>query len=347
MFNFDWKRFCDSRGVAYVTTGKNVSGNRIAIKCPLCGDGDPSQHMVLSLDRRHPNWSCWRNTDHRGASPVYLVARLAHVTTAQARAIVGDASDVLDDEWAITVAKLRGVYQSPERERPKKIAIPKGVRELREEYGSKPFLDYLVRRGFDDPLELCREVELYYARFGEYSFRLIFPIRVKGKLVALIGRDITGKQQLRYKATPDGEAAADLGTIVYNQDAAMLGGRILWGLEGPIDALKMTWYGSTRDVAVCFFGMAKRGHIRTLSQLIPNYDLTLLALDQDAMSKSMRLRQSLVGHVESCFLPSEVKDVGAMSCEQVKGLVRYGKTRLRTKDTTRLTSSLARRTAAA
>ena len=335
MFNFDWKRFCDTRGVAYVTQGKNVSGNRIAIKCPMCGESDPSQHMVLSLDRRHPSWSCWRNPDHRGASPVYLVTRLAHVTLAQARVIVGDTTDVLDDEWEITVARLRGEYEPPVRQRPKKIAIPRGVRELRNEYGAAPFLNYLTKRGFDDPVELCREVELYYSMFGDWSFRLIFPVRVNGKLVALIGRDITGRHWLRYKATHDNDAAADLGTVVYNQDDAMQGGRILWCLEGPLDALKMMWYGSAKDVAVCFFGMAKRGHIRTISQMVSAYDLTLLALDEDAMSKSMRLRQQLLGRVESCFLPQGVKDVGAMSGKQVASLVRYGRTRLTTFRSTR------------
>ena len=84
---FDWVEFLQKHNIEYVTQGSNVAHGNVNIKCPMCGPRDPSHHMGIAIDGA--GWSCWRNPQHRGRSPVYLVALLAHVSVTRAREKTG------------------------------------------------------------------------------------------------------------------------------------------------------------------------------------------------------------------------------------------------------------------
>src|SRR3990167_1829573 len=70
----DWPSFLKDHNIPFATEGKSVTRGNIAIKCPWCGDDDPSQHLGIHL--QHGYWNCWRNQNHRGRKPHRLIMRL-------------------------------------------------------------------------------------------------------------------------------------------------------------------------------------------------------------------------------------------------------------------------------
>jgi hypothetical protein len=323
--SFDWLAFCTKYKIDFIRHGKNVSGNNIAVKCPLCGDEDPSQHLTLSLDVNNPAWFCWRNARHRGRNPTFLISRLGRMSLIAARNLVQSGIGVMDDEWSHVVERLINGPVRQTRSSIKAVPLPQYVTRLTDKTTNRPFLSYLEKRGFDRPWQLVRDVELYCSFFSRFSYRLIFPVYHDGKLVNLIGRDITGKQHLRYKTLANEAAGLPIDQTVYNYDDASFGGEVLWICEGPVDALKLNWYGAKEDSAIALFGMPKNHQLAILNWLGRWYDACAVVLDADAMSKALWLRDQLMGSVVVSWLPAGVKDVGGMTGVEVEKFCRTQK----------------------
>lgn len=320
---FDWRQFCEQHGVRFVTTGRNVSSGHIAIKCPLCGNADPSEHMVLSENERRPYWRCWRNVEHRGSRPEFLVAKILGITYQSAQELVdGDAELIYDDEWSALKAKLLRKEQPVIKPTNREIDLPRGVVPLTDVPAAEPYLDYLYDRGYSDPLDIARRFDLHFAVTGEFGYRIVFPIRMRGKLVNVMGRDITNRSDLRYKALHRNQAGVPIDDCLYNYDEADRGGRYLWICEGPFDALKILAYTGPSHVPVAMFGMPKTQQRVLLSRLSRRFEFSILALDADALSQALRLSSELFGDIKTAHLPQGVKDIGGMSSRQVRNFVK-------------------------
>ena len=66
--------FLDHNRIPYRTNGPNCAKGHVVIKCPFCGDEDPSEHLGIQLSTGY--WGCWRNSSHRGRRPHRLIMRL-------------------------------------------------------------------------------------------------------------------------------------------------------------------------------------------------------------------------------------------------------------------------------
>lgn len=332
---WDWRRFVEQNHIHYVTQGRNVSAGHIAIKCPFCGAADPSEHMVLSLTETKPYWSCWRSTLHRGLHPAVLVGKLLGISRAAALNVVGDPDTqiIYESDWQQALDRIKGWgKEKPTKKRASitEIEMPRGVWPLPDGIKADLFLDYLRDRKFPNPKAVSREFDLHYAITGRFAYRLVFPIYYQGKLVNLVGRDITNRQKLRYLALGKDEAGVPLDDLVYNFDAMVCGGEILWLTEGPFDALKMQAYLPTDQVAVAFFGMPKARQLTLLRQHSSKFDLSLIALDAGTISASMRLRQELTGAAGYVWLSAKEKDLGNASASRVRELALHQRKALTT-----------------
>ena len=327
--SFDWRRFCDGHKIEYVTSGRNVSSGHMAIKCPFCGEADPSQHMVLSLASHKPYWGCWRNRQHKGFHPAFLVAKLLHISSKAAEALVTGEREVYDDEWQNLVARVTiGRKLAAPEPRPVTITMPRFCEPIRDDEFHDPFLDYLEDRGFKNPVKVAKDFDLHCALMGDYCFRIIFPIYHQDHLVNLVGRDITGNAKLRYKAAGKHEAGRPLDECLFNYDEAICGGEFLWICEGPFDALKILTYANTRHTAIAMFGMPKRQQIVMLAELSRRFKHTLLALDHDAVSQALTLWPEFLGDTRTVWLPRGRKDVGELSPSEVRQLTNDRQNRL-------------------
>lgn len=329
---FDWKRFCNTHGVQYITKGPNTAHNHISIHCPFCGSADTSEHMGLSLDRKRPAWGCWRSRAHRGVSPVRLIVALLGCSEKHAKALVDQGSLPELDQF-------NKLFSKPEAESEEKdlegLTLPKTFRAFGTNNYSKRFEAYLEGRGFPDPLDVAQQYDLRYCLTGTYANRVILPIYYRDMLVGWTGRDTTGHATLRYNTlTDDTEVARRQGfepapinikSLVLWQDYVELGGEGLLIVEGPLDALKVDYFNQQPGVVVtCLFGKPTAPQLRTLSIAARKFGWVASALDPDAWADALPFISELQDLSGKRVISAKIEgaeDPGAMNEGQVQALV--------------------------
>jgi hypothetical protein len=321
---WDWLQFVKQHHIQHVTQGRNVSAGHIAIKCPFCGQADPSEHMVLSLKPTKPYWSCWRNVQHRGAHPAYLVAKLLSISTASAREMMGMDAAPFQTDWDNTLEKIKQ-WASPAIKKVKKIVeaidMPRSIYPLDGGPSATPFYNYIKERKFDTPKRVARDFRLHYAITGRFAYRIVFPIYWYGKLVNIVARDITGRQEKRYLMLGKDQSSLAVDEIVYNADEMREGGRALWLTEGPFDAIKLSTYAPSKHVAVAFFGMPKAKQVALVAKYARDFERSLIALDANTTVAKLRLQAELPCGATCVWLSEKDKDLGNLSPGRVRKLV--------------------------
>lgn len=321
---FDWRRFLDENGVDYVETGPNVKTGELNIACPFCGD-DPSHH--LGMNPENGFWSCWRDPAHASKYPQRLIHALLRCTWAEACRLAGLDGEAQAPVGSLSDLKARIQKLSAGR---KPLAIEeqewaRGIHRVGERPSADhPFAVYLHRRGFDvdDHETIVRRYGLRCARTGDFAMRLIFPIYFRKKLIGWTGRDITNRSRIRYKAHPEGPIVRN---VLFNFDNAAKGGRVLVLVEGPMDAVKLDFYGREYGVhAVALMGSVLTApKLVQLAALRQRYDACVLLLDRDAFAKALVMRRHL-GLVGATLgrLPDGVDDPGELAPQAARRYAR-------------------------
>lgn len=246
MKRVDFQRLLDEERIEYVTRGKNVKRGELNIHCPFCGSADPSFHLGINLDTGY--WACWRNQDHRGKSPLRLLVALLKIPYWRAREIAGLTKDYVDPDGFSEVANrlLRGRQVSPETpEVFEPLAFPPEFREITGGVSTRRHWDYLIEeRGFHprDVADLCYDYRLQAATSGRWAHRVILPYYLDGDLVTWTGRAI-GRSEYRYLDLSVDDSILPPKETLYNYDCVTEGGKWLVVVEGPVDALKLDFYG--------------------------------------------------------------------------------------------------------
>lgn len=327
---FDWSRFLSQHRIPYVTSGSNVSvGKSIAIRCPWCGDNDPSEHLGISLNGS--GWGCLRNASHRGKSPARLICQLLHCSPAEAAELLGKSTAV-----AVTQSELS---QSADRLK-RQITPPTLALTLPSEFKpltngsirSRPFISYLHARGYRDGQIkwLTDQYNLHYATNGDFAGRLVLPIYGRyGELLSWTARAISERSTPRYK-TLRMSGEPPLAKLASNH--TLLGLPVLWSatnpravvlVEGPFDALKISAYGYPWGIyGAALFGLnvypSQVAEIVALRRIYPD---VYLLLDEDAELQRLRLLNALrPAQVRPLKMPKGADDPGAMTAAEITQL---------------------------
>lgn len=320
----DWRRVLTDEHVPFIERGANVKRGEINIRCPFCGSADPSYHMGLNLDTGW--WSCWRHRKaHSGKSPIRLLMRLLGVPYWKAREIAGLNPDFVDPEgFTAVAARLLGraerAQEAPEGvdrylDYPKEFAPLLGVSARRHR-------DYLLARGFEFVEDFADLYDLQHAKHGDWRDRVIIPYRIDGELVTWTGRAIA-QATIRYRDLSVDESLVPPKETLFNYDCIARGGRALVIVEGPVDALKIDYYG--REVKVRAVGLSTNSisdeQAYMLEEARGQFDRLYVMADQGTalgFVDSMRLRQELafLGNIKPLKVPFGLKDAGAMSADQ-------------------------------
>lgn len=326
---FDVLSFLNHYGIEYVESGSSVVKGNVAVKCPFCGDADPSYHMGIRLS--DGVWGCWRDATHRGKKPHRLIQALIKCSWQEADTIVGAVIDGSDLKSAI--ASLSGEHQSFLSQR-KVLSLPTTFHPLfcARGYFAERFFKCLIHRGFEpqEVRDLAQMYDLHYCLFGDFAYRLIFPIYENEILQTWTGRAIV-ESKLRYKtltAKPSRKGQGALRPItdyLYNFDGLMdVGGRILCIVEGPFDALKVDFYGKSVGVrATCLFGSnISERQFYLIMKLASRFNRLILLLDRDMfLNRAQQVRSRLASlSLEIKLVPEPWKDPGEMTKEAVLGL---------------------------
>lgn len=335
---FDWLAFCDRNHVPYVERGPNVARGHVNIRCPFCGEADPSEHLGLHMSSSA--WGCWRDSSHRGKKPHRLIQALLGISFREADALVREHSTQITRSVDELQEMLRSIdrndrvmgdrIHSRTAKKSENVAPPKGTFRvgLHPEQAA-PAIEYLRhKRGFTRSMK--RLVSRYDPRWGvqgDFRGRVLFPVRHGGVNRGWIGRAV-GKSAYRYKAFPSGEGLRDW---IYNYDFAfratgprhLAPPKTLVITEGIFDALKIDLYGKADGVrAVALLGLSlSPSKLTSLIALCRRYPNVRICLDRGAEAQAIALERSLVLCRARClWLPGEVKDPGEMHPSDVRKL---------------------------
>jgi hypothetical protein len=337
---FDWKRFCLQHSIPFVTSGPNTAAGNINIHCPFCGVSDPSQHLGLSLNPRKPYWGCWRNKEHRGKVPTYLIQTLLGCGPQLALSLIADGDAAPLDDFESTARDLLHPEEEEQRLAETLPPWPPQFKPITNTGISKRFYRYLyINRGFNVDLpKIIRQYSLCYALSGQFSWRILFPIIVNGELATWTGRDITGTSQLRYKTLSNKKELAELQGFpvpariniketLFNVDELAEGGEALVITEGPMDALKVDAYMRQHDVrGTCLFGKTVQpNQFYLLSRVARNFHHVYVMLDKGEFVAASQLAAAIaevIGKpVYAATLTEGAKDPGDLSPQEC---LRYG-----------------------
>lgn len=329
---FDWPSFLRQHNIEYVTKGPNTGRDHVSIRCPWCGQNDPSQHMGVSTQGF--GYSCWRNSLHRGRAPEKLVQMLLHCDAVRAHEIVYGSAPAVPTQDAMKeqMQRMRGGNLAP-------VGPLEFLPEFRalnlDSVSAAPYINYMWRRGYTDGeiKWLIETYDLQYATKGRFAHRLVIPIHDRnGDLMTWTARSVRAQDELRYKALsmfkpngipPFGRCAPKetlFGLpILYRARQP----RVLVLVEGPFDAWRIITIGRGLGVyATCLFGMTVQpGQMDELAALSKRFDRVVLLLDPDAEMHRLRLHQQLApirGIVRR--LSGGVKDPADLSPEAATGL---------------------------
>lgn len=331
----NWVEVLREHRVPYVESGPNVKRGELGIRCPFCGSADPSHHMGLSLDTGW--WSCWRNrAQHSGKSPIRLLMKLLRVPYGRAREIAGLGEDYVDPEgFDALAARLMG-RAGTEEARPGQVErrfldFPTSFKKITGGALTGRFWDYLhYERGFSGASDLGEDVDVLADQYGlraavtgDFQDRVILPYYQDRQLVTWSGRAI-GPSRMRYRDLDRDESLIPAKETLFNHDAIYGGGKALVLVEGPLDALKLDFYGKpwgVRAVALSTNSITEEQSF-LLQAAEEKFERTLVMMDNASVLgvvDSMRMKQEL------CFLrnlaiarvPHGAKDAGELKPKQV------------------------------
>lgn len=325
---FDWPDLLRREGIAFVERGANVKRGEINIRCPFCGNADPSYHMGLNLESGW--WSCWRNrSGHSGKSPLRLLMKLLEVPYWQARKLAGLGDDYVDPEGfdAAAARYLRGAATArPGEVRREFLAHDKYAVPITDRMATRSAWNYLWNRGFEEH-DIGRLIETYdlrTARDGHYASRVIMPYFLDGKMVAWTARAI-GPSEIRYKDLPRDLCLVPPKETLYNHDCIPDGGKVLVIVEGPFDTLKIDFYG--KPFGVRAVGLSTNSVSDAQSHMLAaaddQFERKLIMMDNATslgLADSMRLKQQLgfLHNARAVKVPFDQKDSGELSARQMR-----------------------------
>lgn len=325
----DWESFFVDHQIDYVSRGSNVKRGNVNISCPLCGD-DPSHHMGVSLEGK--GWGCWRAANHAGKKASNLIRALLGCSYNQAKMIEQQYSQADPEDLDSALAALQAQDtpdKAPTRRGP--LVMPSDFKDLTKKGTQARFYNYLKRRGYKRPIELCKLYNLKVATTGKWKDRIIIPIYMDGELVSWTSRAIIKPVNApRYLALSEEQGGLiNVFDALYNWDELQEGGDLLLIVEGPFDAINVDYrlFDMMDDIKVgvtCTFGTSMSDEQAfMLASVAKKFRKGVLLYDTGATEAIFRAKE-LLGHTKiTCgFLPDDVEDPGDMTSSQVSTLIR-------------------------
>lgn len=295
--------YIESKGVEYITEGKNVGSSEVNITCPFCPDGDPSYHLSLNLIK--PVFSCWRCKKH--GHIFKLVMFLEGGSYKKAKAVTKELSHVS----SLDLQRYENVRE--DRRGRSSVELPSSVRnELLQLHA-----EWLKSRYFNPTFIFNKYKLMCTGKTTKWKFRLIVPIYQNRRMVGFTSRDVTDKAESPYRHAPNDQVIVPVKHCLYNIDRVK-GGTIIV-TEGVTDVWRLG------DGAVAILGVQ---HTSQQVKLLSRFVRIFIMFDADAKEQAAHLGydlSSVVSDVE--LIELDEGDPADLTQEEVNALRRdlFGK----------------------
>lgn len=312
----NWQQFLEDNNIEFVTSGPNTARGEISINCPLCRGNDPSFHLGINLTSG--KWACWRDATHKGIAPYRLISALLGTSQAQAR-LIASSYDTNNPENFNALASALGASQAIEAEPLNSVTFPPEFRPIEAYSLTHKFWKYIWNRGFNNPNEVIAKYGLLSCLSGRWRGRLIIPVLNEKGLVGWQGRALIKPIDApRYLSS-----SAAIKQTLFNLDKIADGGEILFVCEGPVDAIKLDFYGAEFGCrAVCSFGVIPTAtQISLINEVSKGFSKLVVLFDADAVGPAFGLVDWLPKATFG-ILPEGAKDPGEMSPTQTRKFIK-------------------------
>lgn len=208
----DLKRLLSKYQIFWRDKGKNVSANNFVVQCPWCQQDDHGEHLAIADDGS--GYFCYRNASHGGRSLYKLLKALKIPAFEYAGKLPTPNPNVIEE------IKPDGNDYSQW----------KYFKQIEE---SQEAINYLISRGFTDPIKVAKQFNLRTETTGKWAARLIVPLSV-----GWTGRGMRAGIEPRYLAYTNLN-----GFFCYSHKSSTV---VI--LEGPLDAMRLASVTSQCDV---------------------------------------------------------------------------------------------------
>lgn len=259
----DVRKLFGTMGVEWRDHGSNTSRGNVTIRCPWCGDSDYSGHLKVSETKEA--YLCMRNARHAGYHLVRLLMALGM-----------QRDDALE---------LRRNCLTARPEQPSAPELEQGQyrKQISDQWyrfqsavDSRRCLNYLRKRGFDDPLSVAGNHDLRFAQRGPWASRLLLPLPEQYEVESWVGRAMVSDLDPKYRMEQENSEG-----LIYLPRGPR---SIMEIVEGPMDALKLA-VATQDDDHFCAALLGKQltaAKRLRLMALCRDVKLVVVALDNDS-----------------------------------------------------------------
>lgn len=297
----DWKALFSAMGVDWRDRGPNTTRNDVNICCPFCGD-DYGYHLGVSITGS-TKFYCFRNSEHGGRSPVFLLHALG-ATRKEADELIAEYGN--------------GEEAPAEKSPPSPASITKKWRNFSSAVWSSDCLDYLRGRGFEDPKKLAQKYDLRFSPEGKWARRVMMPVKLNGEVVSWTARSIDDGRIPKYLMQ-----SVVFPGLVY---VPRVSTDIMVAVEGPLDALKICGAEMGHVGALALMGKALNARkLIILTKLLKGVRKLVFAPDADVdvvarerMRNLLKVTRLGQGAIPILVPPDPFKDAGAMPYRAIR-----------------------------
>lgn len=289
---FNARRWLNDAGIPYFTAGKNVTEGWTTLSCPFCGDR--SNHGGISPDGL--KYSCYK-CGPKG-SVVKLIKHILQIDHYAAKTIFDRYASALDIG-----------YYTEERTRASAVTWPRPEFEVGI---PSIFSRYLYTRGYQpSQIENLYGIKACYIT-GDFKYRLVIPVVENNRIVTYVGRDVTGKSQLKYKNLKEELSIKPAKDCIYNIDSV---GDTAIIVEGIFDVWRLK-YNAVATLGLIY----TRAQVRMLSKRLKKAFICFDA-EPDAQEMANGLGEELaMTGVDVYIVVIDKKDPDCLSEEEAENI---------------------------
>lgn len=307
---FNVEEYLENNGIDY----KN-SSNNILINCQYCND----TKFKAGILKTSKVFNCFKCNTKGGI--VKLISKISGCSYKQAKEIIINGIPKNFQEIGNIEKEIEDIFSENENEEmtEKTVKLPPSI-ALKNLIGvfKRMFHGYLQNRMF--PIEYLEKFNISACISGYYKNRLIIPIYHKKKLVTFLTRDVTEREDAKYKNLPANQSILTVKETLFGYDQCVYGDKIIL-VEGSFDWLRVYQaVGNIEGVSV----LAVLGKSVTIQQQLIiqrlNPKSVIILFDSGTESDSYKLKMELSPFVDDVSIINSMpkdKDPADLSCREI------------------------------